>query len=136
MGRFAGASTTGRRLWLALATLALALKIAVPAGFMAAPTNDLPFAIVLCTAQGATVIEPGAPLPHEGGAPSAPEKHDPPCAFAGHGLNAPPAEADFAGRAEFAAYAPPPIRALTHLAPGRGLAAPPLPARGPPSLPI
>ena len=32
------------------AFLALALKIAIPAGFMTkAPTNDLPFAIVLCT---------------------------------------------------------------------------------------
>src|SRR5688572_15014227 len=42
-----------RAAFLAFAFLALALKIAIPAGFMAkAPTNDLPFAVVVCTGQG------------------------------------------------------------------------------------
>ena len=49
-----------RHVWLTMATLAIALKIIIPPGFMAGPaTNDLPFALVLCTTQAAMVVSTG-----------------------------------------------------------------------------
>lgn len=125
-------------LWLALAGAALALKILTPPGFMiAAPVNDMPFPLVLCTAQGAVTVAPGAPLGDPSAPAHAPQDEgvaDGPCAFAASPpLAGGPSRAEPA-RVEFAACERPPARSLTHLAPGRGLAAPPLPARGPPSL--
>jgi hypothetical protein len=58
---------------LTLATLAIALKILIPPGFMAGPpTNNLPFALVLCTGQGAMVVAPGDALPSHGDQDKAP----------------------------------------------------------------
>ncbi|MFZ5721405.1 MAG: hypothetical protein ACOY5Y_18245 [Pseudomonadota bacterium] len=126
------------RLWLALASLALALKILTPPGFMiAAPVNEMPFPLVLCTAQGAMTVEPGAPLgdpTDPGHAPQDGSASDGLCAFAASAQLAGPPSHSEPDPVEFANYERPPERSLTHLAPGRGLAAPPLPARGPPSL--
>jgi hypothetical protein len=122
--------------FLTLAILALAFKIVVPPGFMAArPTNDLPFAIVLCTGQGTVTVNTGEALPTHGDS-EAPAKsnHESPCAFAGQGVSAPPPALQAIGKVEFVAFAPFAVRTPPSLAPGRGLAAPPLPARGPPSL--
>ena len=112
---------------LALASLALFLKILIPPGYMAAPAKpDGPaFALVLCTAQGMVTLDPAD---HQDGAgDSAPSDEDgarhSPCAFAGHGLNAP--APDLADR---------PLIVATDVVPGRGLAAPPPPATGPPLL--
>lgn len=124
---------------MVLAALALAIKIMIPAGFMTAkaPVNDLPFALVLCTAQGAVVIQPGETATsqsqddHGSDTKSA---HDSPCAFAGHATSAPPPNLLDARAVEFVAYRAPTAIQVVHLAPGRGLAAPPLPARGPPTL--
>jgi hypothetical protein len=122
---------------LTLAVLAVALRVLIPAGFMAAaPTNDLPFPIVLCTGQGAMVFAPGDVLPgYEDRGPDESTTHDSPCAFAGHGVGAPAPNLIDTTRIEFVAYAATtlPVPAVA-IAPGRGLAAPPLPARGPPSL--
>ena len=132
-------SRTWRHVHLTLATLALALKVMIPAGFMAAPSsNTLPFAIVLCTGQGSAVVQPGEALPHAGDKGQAPAKsaHDSPCAFAGHGIGAPPPSLLEAARPDFVAYQTAGLLTASDLAPGRGLAAPPPPARGPPSFVI
>jgi hypothetical protein len=125
-----------RQVLLTLAILAVALKVLIPPGFMAAaPSNDLPFAIVLCTAQGALTIGPGESLPAHGKSDQpAKSSHDSPCVFAGHGLGAPPPTPADLGPAEFVAYRAPVASTPPGLAPGRGLTGPPLPARGPPSL--
>ncbi|MEH0195295.1 DUF2946 family protein [Caulobacter sp. CCNWLY153] len=128
--------TNARAVFMTLAALAVALKVLIPAGFMTAPEprNGLPFALVLCTGQGAKVVAPGERLDHKKGSDEKPANA--PCAFAALGvaMGAPPADLAVAP-VEFVAYAaqPQPTR-VVHLAPGRGLAAPPLPARGPPSL--
>lgn len=112
---------------LTLALLALALKVAIPAGYMVAPrANDLPFAIVICTAQGAVTVEPGGTTDQ---APTT--EHDAPCVFAGHGVGAQPPSDIHRPHLPIATYQPilPPSYAAT---PGLGLCAPPPPARGPP----
>ncbi len=126
-----------RHVFLTLAVLALTLKILVPPGFMLAePTNDLPFALVLCTSEGAVVVDSGKALPHQGGSDQAPDQvaHDSPCAFAGHGLAAAPPVLLDGGAPQFFAYETRATQPAPDLVPGRGLAGPPLPARGPPTL--
>lgn len=128
-----------RHVFLTLACLAVALKVMIPAGFMAGPsTNDLPFALVLCTSQGAMVVAPGEALAGHADRDKAPAdaSHDSPCAFAGHGVVAAPPALSDAGAVEFVAYAHRPASAAPELIPGRGLTGPPLPARGPPTRPI
>lgn len=121
---------------LVLAVLAIGLRVLTPAGFMvAAPTNDLPFALVVCTGQGAMTVEPGEALPDHGGkAPDAERSQDGPCAFAGHAADVQAPNLLDVAPVEFVAYRVPAISLPLDLAPGRGLAAPPLPARGPPTL--
>lgn len=123
-----------RPVLMTLACLAIALRILIPPGFMAAPpTNDLPFPIVLCTAQGAITVGAGQTIPgHGGDAPGAADNGH--CLFAGAAVTAPPPQpvvfeqpAPLHGQAPLA-------RSAVSLAPGRGLAAPPPPARGPPDL--
>ncbi len=121
-----------------LAALALAIKVMIPAGFMTAPpsADELPFTLVLCTAQGAVTIQPndlGAQT-HDDQDPGKSAAHDSPCAFAGHGAGAPPPNLLDARAVEFVAYIAPAAAQVVDLAPGAGLAAPPLPARGPPTL--
>lgn len=123
---------------MVLAALALAIKVMIPAGFMTAQSSadDLPFALVLCTAQGAVVVEPAdlAAQADDGDQdPSSGAAHDSPCAFAGHAAGAPPPNLLDARSIEFVAYRAPAVIQAADLAPGRGLAAPPLPARGPPA---
>jgi len=126
-----------RHVFMTLATFAVALKILIPPGFMAgAPTNDLPFPLVLCTGEGATVVLPGDLLPGHEGQDRAPADsgHDSPCVFAGHGLAAEPPSLLDVGAVDFIPYGYRPQASVTDLAPGRGLTGPPLPARGPPAL--
>jgi hypothetical protein len=127
MTAFNHMSAPWRRLCMTLAVLALALKVAVPAGYMVDTTTGGAPAIVLCTAQGAVTVK--TPGDHHAPASST---HDAPCAFAGHGaafVAAPPATVAVVERVAYAPFVPAPA-ALA--APGRGLSAPPLPARGPP----
>lgn len=126
-----------KRLWLILACLALALRVLAPPGFMVGrQTADAPFPIMLCTAQGPMVMPADAPADagRPDHAPMDPRHADGHCAFAGGHQFVAPASLLAPTPVEFVAYAPPLARKLTHLAPGRGLAAPPLPARGPPIL--
>jgi hypothetical protein len=120
---------------MTLAALAVAFKVMIPAGFMTAPapSNGLPFALVLCTGDGAKLVQPGEALAGHHDQDADKSAHDTPCPFAGHGAAAPPPSAVTTAKVEFVAYAPVEPSRVTYLAPGRGLAAPPLPARGPPS---
>jgi hypothetical protein len=123
---------------LALASLALFLKILIPPGYMAAPAKpDGPaFALVLCTAQGMVTLDP-ADHP-DGAGESAPTDDDgarhSPCVFAGHSLNAPAPDLRAVEIVAFPSLADRPLIARTDVVPGRGLAAPPPPATGPPLL--
>jgi hypothetical protein len=120
-----------RHVWLTLATLAIAMKILVPPGFMVgAPTG---FSLVLCTGEAPIAAAPGMAMPQPGDREHAPGKsvHHAPCVFGGHGLGVPPPSAIEAGVAEFVGFASP--RAFdADRAPGRGLAAPPPFSTGPP----
>lgn len=116
---------------VALALLALVLQLMFPAGFMAdAPSGGHGIPIVICTAQGQVTVDwDGLSGSHKKQAPAKPMA---PCAFAGHATaSAPPvpqaipvAAAFHAEREAGRPYA---------VFPGRGLAAPPPPAIGPPS---
>lgn len=128
---------------LILAGLALFLKILIPPGYMAAPAKpDGPaFALMLCTAQGmvsldAAAVEGTGHLDESG--ESIPTNDDgarhSPCVFAGHGLNAPAPDPLHGDQVVFEQPADQPRLARTDVTPGRGLAAPPPPARGPPPL--
>jgi hypothetical protein len=129
------AARTGawRHVFLTLAVLALALKVLIPPGFMPGPAHGAP--LVLCTGHGPVAIDPadlaGKKSPANKPAPNAP------CAFAGHGAAAPVPDLTPVG---VAVLAPEPLAAASlpkdGLTPGRGLAAPPPPPRGPPSLQI
>lgn len=125
-----------RHVCLTLATLAVALKILIPPGFMArAVTNDLPFALVLCTSQGAVTVASGEAIPAPGEHDKAPAQgpHESPCIFTGHGLGSAPPETVQAPAVASAAHPYRPLPAPVGLTPGRGLSGPPLPARGPPA---
>jgi hypothetical protein len=114
----------------AAAFLALFLQLLFPAGFMvAAPGQAHGLPIVICTAQGQTTVQWDLGGGHK---PKAPAKSMP-CAFAGHATaSAPPLPAAIPASTEawIAAAAVLPET----VAPGRGLAAPPPPAIGPPRL--
>jgi hypothetical protein len=120
---------------MTLAILAVAVRVAVPAGFMIAPpSNDLPFPIVLCTGNGMVSVEPGGALSGHEGKDKAPgqDAHDNPCVFTGHGVAAAPPTVAEAPAPVFVDYAPQLPATASGLIPGRGLTGPPLPARGPP----
>lgn len=119
-------ASIGNRVALALIGLALALRVLVPAGWM--PSERGGFAITMCSgsAMESAWIDADGKLHKQ--APSSGGEH---CAFAG--LGAPmlasdiPAPATLAPRAN---EAPALSQALASV--GRGLAAPPPPATGPP----
>jgi hypothetical protein len=125
-----------RVLWrdvaLTLAVFALALQVLVPSGFMVS-NEDGRGVIVICTGHGPlTVSSDDGKAP---ATPKAPNKQsDAPCAFAGHAAPfTAPLLAPLAGPVFIVPQDAGPRR-LASLTPGRGLAAPPPPARGPPSL--
>lgn len=131
-----------------LATLiiacALAVRVLIPAGFMIGETASGAPALILCPGQNDAPAMPGmrhdmAHMMPDGstmsGHDAGKQSHDPgtdrPCAFAAVGL-----AVDTPISAPLPAPAPPPafIGLRTHAPsdPGRGLAAPPPPATGPP----
>lgn len=120
-----------RRASMLAAFLALALQLMFPAGFMAAaPGQAHGFPIVICSAQGQTMADWGALTSHDG-QKKAPAKSMAGCPFAGHAVGSGArAPAALPTPVVFAA-ASPPARAWI-VFPGRGLAAPPPPAIGPP----
>jgi hypothetical protein len=124
-----------RGVFMALAVVALAVRAATPAGFMLADTGDGVGRIVICTGDGPLLVAAPGTVPHD--APTTPDEsgteHNP-CAFAGMAQAAPGPDLLAVEAIAFPDFEAPAVRPLAHLAPGRGLAAPPLPARGPPNL--
>jgi hypothetical protein len=118
-----------RATFLTLAFLALVMKVAVPSGFMvAAPGSGAGFPLVICTGHG----EINKTVPDGKGGDSK-SKSDAPCAFAGHAAPPTPEVGPEIAAATFAHMAAPNAIRFD-LAPGRGLAAPPPPSQGPPTL--
>jgi len=100
---------------------------------MAAPAKTAGLTLVLCTGHGPLTIrasgEPADGKTH----PSGKMTHPAPCMFAGHGAAAPAPDPGLFQRADLTpAAGPAPSPSREDLAPGRGLAAPPPPSRGPP----
>lgn len=117
--------------WLMAALLAVALRVLVPQGYMADHRNDLPFALVICTAQGAVAQDASRfPQPE---APAHDSRKPAPCAFAGLGAAPPLTCAAPPQPAGFMVIAAPRLSPVA-ARPGQGLAAPPPPATGPPLL--
>ena len=131
----ATARLLARDAFLVLATLAIALKIMIPVGFMPdmGQRNGLPFAMVLCTGDGAKVVLSTKALdtqtPDDQGRKS---PHDAPCSFAAQGANAPAPMTMGVDAAQVAVHVSPDTRSMRDTSPGRGLAAPPPPSTGPP----
>ncbi len=101
-------------------------------------SEDSAFAVVLCTADGAVTLD-GAEFLHPLGKAPKPDPgktshHDSPCAFAGQATAAPPPSLQSTPAATFIVHVSEPRLAAPDVAPGRGLAGPPPPARGPPSI--
>ena len=120
-----------RSMLLTLAVLAVAIRVLIPSGFMVRAEADGGFPLIICTGQGEMVV--AATLlgdPHK--APADSDRHDSPCAFAGHGVAAEPPVITDVRPVVFTAFTPLAPSLHRDLTPGRGLAAPPLPARGPP----
>lgn len=121
----------GRRSGLGLALLALLVLALVPPGFMpGARTSELGVPLVICTGQGGMVV---GEFPGDRQPGPVDEGHKPVCIFAGLAAAPPPPPIPAPTAPEPAPTAeasPGPARAL---APGRGLTAPPPPARGPPA---
>jgi hypothetical protein len=121
-----GKATFWRSVSLTLVIFALAMKVLAPPGFMVAG-NVGAVPLVICTGHGPLVLgghgEQKAPV-HKAS--------DAPCAFAGS--STPPTPSVAASIAEPIAIVTDPIVGLqgARRAPGRGLAAPPPPPRGPP----
>jgi len=117
-------------LFAALAFLALALQLMFPSGFMAATSeqgHSIP--IVICSAEGRMVTDWDTLSGHKSKAPAKPMAA---CAFAGHATaSAPPVPQAIPVAVAFHAEAE--AQRPYAVFPGRGLAAPPPPAIGPPS---
>jgi hypothetical protein len=120
--------------WLLLIVAALLARSVAPEGWMPVVNAAGGIEITVCNGQGPgdmMVLSADGKLHHK--APARGQTGDHPCAFAGLGVaNAPPPLLALAAPA-FVAPAIPPLD-RERLAPGRGLAAPPPPATGPPAL--
>ncbi len=112
-----------------LATMALVLRVMIPPGFMVGqsdPTSG--FRMVMCSGAGSyTLVMPG-----DSKSPPV-KKLDAPCAFAGAAVPLTPTVAVLPARLRIEIPAATPVVERDQ-APGRGLAAPPPPAIGPPRL--
>ena len=113
---------------LALVALALALRLAVPTGFMVAGDGAGAATLIICTGHGPAEW-PGHPKPGDSGKPA-----DRACVFAGHATPTPPTPIALLAPAPIPAYAEAPRAHFVDQQPGRGLAAPPPPPLGPPAL--
>ena len=120
----------------AIALLALVVRAIVPAGYMLAPARQGELlAITLCSGHGPVEalidLNTGALVEHQKKAPEKSAASDAPCVFAAVPALAAP-EAPFTLAVRFIAISAAPSR-LAEVAPGRGLAAPPPWATGPPA---
>jgi hypothetical protein len=114
-----------------MAFAALVMQLLFPPGFMtgAPSTGNHGVPIVICTGEGRVTLNWNSPADHD--PKKAPAKPMAACPFAGHAVaNAPPMPHGLPAPVSFALYVAP-ARAYA-VFPGRGLAAPPPPAIGPP----
>lgn len=116
----------------ALVALAVALRLSFAPGYMISASPER-VEMVICTGDGAVsrVVDldsRGAPLPADSDHPG----HKSPCAFAMAGTAITPSAAIVPNRLDSVTQAP--NLPWVAVAPGLGLAAPPPPATGPPSL--
>jgi hypothetical protein len=128
----AATSMTGTaRAWaLCCLTLALLVRLAMPAGWMPSPAGG--FAITLCTGSGPVAARMDADGKfHKQPADQAPAA-DHPCTFAALGGPLLPAATAMLAAPTAVALAVLPL-GLGEIAVGRGLSAPPPPATGPPA---
>jgi hypothetical protein len=110
--------------------VALALRVVMPPGFMIADRAGASgFPLVICTGQGPATLADLGDKP----APPAKSRLDAPCAFAGGVASLAPSLVAFA-RLDRWDRALDLVVGLRDQVPGRGLAAPPPPAVGPPLL--
>jgi hypothetical protein len=126
VGTFRRAEGFWRAGLMALAVMALFVRILVPNGFMMAEGRASGgFPLVICTGHGPLTLPGSSKSPpmksHDGGA----------CAFAGHASAPPPTLASVPASVP-TAYAAPPLQRAVKPAPGLGLAAPPPPSHAPP----
>jgi hypothetical protein len=126
-------SPARRFAWLMLLVGVLLARGVTPEGWMPVAGAAGGIEIALCNGHGpddALVLTPDGKLHHK--APANGQSGDHPCAFAGVGTaDAPPVPAIVAPASHSHA---PQVLADTATIPGRGLAAPPPPATGPPAL--
>ena len=117
----------GRRALSGLALLAVLLNVLAPPGFMLSPAES-GMALVICTGHGAIAVADHQPTPKS---PSS--KPDTLCPFSGLVLIEPPpfTAPQVIGPAPWGTSLP---ERSADLVPGRGLAAPPPPSRGPPTI--
>jgi hypothetical protein len=116
-----------------MAFAALILQLLFPAGFMAAPSTGSShgIAIVICTGEGRVTTTWDSLIGHD--QKKTPAKPMAACPFAGHAVaNGPPVPFAVSQVIAFAPVTPTATRYVVY--PGRGLAAPPPPAIGPPRL--
>jgi hypothetical protein len=125
-------TATRRRLLLALFACAMLLRIAVPEGWMpVAEANG--WQLTICSGMWPVDAMPDMPGMAHHKAPAGHDQGDHPCTFAGLGMAA--ALPDLPSMPVLpVAIAVPPLLAFGMVAIGRGLAAPPPPATGPPML--
>ncbi len=120
-----------RNIAAALIVLALALRVIIPSGFM--PSSERGFALTICAGMDTQTVwmEKSGKLLKEDPSKGKSVEHQP-CAFAGATMASDvPAPEIHVALAPVALAAP--IFAEREVAVGRGLAAPPPPAIGPPS---
>jgi hypothetical protein len=125
----------GRRLaWLVLLVAVLLARGLTPDGWMPVASASGGIELAVCNGLGPEdrmVLTPDGKIQRK--APAQGQAGDHPCAFAGIGIaDTPPPVAIAAMPIDRAASLPPALAAATM--PGRGLAAPPPPATGPPAL--
>lgn len=127
--------TLGRRFgWLLLLVAALLARSVAPEGWMPVVNAAGGIEIAVCNGTGPDdrmVLSPDGKLHHKAPGKSQPGDHA--CAFSGLGVADAPPPALALDTPAIAPHAMPELQRL-YLSPGRGLAAPPPPATGPPSL--
>lgn len=131
-----GMMQTLRGAWVlrALIVVAFALRAVVPAGYMLASAGK-GATVVLCSAQGSINVQIDPVTGHvtviKKAPGQAPDRDDPPCAFAALAKVA--IDAPVLSLALPVEHATPFVTPAQYLAPGLGLSAPPPPATGPPT---
>jgi hypothetical protein len=120
-----------RKLSAALIVLALAVRVAIPSGFM--PSSERGFALTICTGMDTQTVwmDKSGKLHKDDPAKGKSVEHQP-CAFAGAAMAGDaPADTAFVAMPPVATAVP--VFAMREISVGHGLAAPPPPAIGPPS---